>query len=177
MKTSSVRSDHALACTAYIAGYPFLLTVFIIYGVFDFMRPVIEFSLFDLMIDPNLRANACRQSTPCNLSYFAYFLVPLEITRRGIKFLFRAPMFPAPAHPRRRTWVHFVAWCVVVLLLQKLVFSYVKLSIGIPSADIAAVLGVLICAGLATRHSIRIRVPAAARAGQPEVTAQKETER
>lgn len=157
MKRPSVQSRHVIACAAYIIGYPFLVLLFLGLGVFDFMRPIVEFSAFDLILNPDFMADACRRSIPCNLSYFAYFLVPLEVARRGIKLLFRGPMFPAPAHPRGPTWVHFVVWCLVLLLLQMFVLAFVELRMGILSADMAVGLSVLIAAGLMTRHSTRIQ--------------------
>ena len=164
--TASVRFDgldHAVACAAYIVGYPIVLIWFLNVGVFDFLMPNYTYSVIDILIEPDLHNRICSQSPGCNLAAFAYYLVPLEITRRVIKKFFHPaayPPFPILVFGSWRRWallvVHFV------LLFLAIAFSHDGM-VGGSGRDgydaffNAAWVGFIVAAGLATRHSIRIR--------------------
>ena len=57
MKNSSVWRRQEIACAAYIIGYPFLILQLIAFGVFDFMMPIVEVSVFGLMVEPDTRVH------------------------------------------------------------------------------------------------------------------------
>ena len=180
---SSVRSDHVLACAAYIIGWPILEMMISGFGFYDFIYNSIDLTVFDHFVlsqrlpdglshDQKVSLNTCHVGTPaCAVGTFAVTFTALAIVGMGVvPKLVEGPTFAAPVH-RSSKFLHFVVCLALVVIasryvlwpLHSLVFGgSTGLSYGekwefLPLSMFVGHLGEFVAACLATRHSIRIR--------------------
>lgn len=187
MTPSAVRSEHIIACAAYIVALPVLEVVIGKIGIFDFIFNSIDISgytIFDfwtlrqrlpdgLTNDQIAFLNLCHVGAPaCAVGTFAEAFTALAIVWRVVPLLIEGPTFAAAAHPRASRFVNFVTCLALVVIVGRYVVSnlhdlifhasdtgltYVQKWQHLPGATFAWHLSELVAACLATRHSIRIR--------------------
>ena len=176
MTTPTVRPEHAIACLAYIAGYPILVEVLLYLGPLDAIVPA--YSMFDLMalnvrvppglsFEDTLAVGACLASFHCNAAFLAYHFVPLAIVWSVVAKLFDGPPFAAPARPTVPK-ILYLGTCLVLLTLvdnfvadpllgSPRLFDDAQRWTYLPEFALIDHLGWLAAGCLATRHAVRIR--------------------
>ena len=153
--SSSVRSDHVIACAAYIIGWPIFVWVFnhffdMLGFIGHFVEHFVEVRVGDIWIetarlpyamsaDLKSAIAACRLTSPaCTVMGLAFHLVPLAIIAYGaIPRLFDGP--PHAAAVRGGTWrvAHFVA-CLALIegASRYLVNPLARMVLDLPGAEL-----------------------------------------
>ena len=182
---SSVRSDHVLACAAYVVGWPILEMMISGFGFYNFIynSGLSGYSMIEHLVlsqrlpdrlsyDQEVYLTVCYLTSACAVGTFAVTFTALAIVGMAVvPKLVEGPTFAAPVHRRSSKFLHFVVCLALVVIasryvlwpLNSLVFGgSMGLSYGekwefLPLSMFVGHLGEFVAACLATRHSIRIR--------------------
>ena len=170
MERFSLRNNHVVALAAIVIGYPVLVELFLVFGVFEFLGPEYTYNPFW----ENEKAafiKACNRGFQCEFAIAAFNFVPLVIVARGVRRLFDGEPYASTVHPRTLKSVHFIVcfiliwggWRYVVGPFFGLftdpegLFSPSERWRYLPGVVVVEYLAEFVAACIATRHAIRIR--------------------
>ena len=133
---SSVRSDHVLACAAYVVGWPVIEVIITSFGLYDFIVASYDLSGYTMIdhlvlsqrlpdrlsYDQELILNVCHLSPVCAVSTLAQTFTALAIVGMGVvPKLIDGATFAAPVQGPSKFlhFLHFVACLALVVFVGR----------------------------------------------------------